>query len=301
MMYTFPLSKSFGAYSPQNAAQAATRSPSFEYYFADMVVGVDYNWLSDHAGTAGPYHTAAGSRADGRHSRLARPRNNGDEDGGGAVPIFTRAGDQNHTLFSNQRSRQQGRDDSHWPLTAPAEQEDAYIWTEGCQSLSQSVSMMQAFAVDDGFVSGTSTAPIYDSSASALSNLPHNISRPDAEWSASYPMPVVTRPPADQSSCQGDHGRLSDCDQAIGSERLLSNTPQSSQQSKLRCFDHGCNGRSFSCQANLLRHRKEQSAEAKTFHCRRCSRPFTRATARNLHEKRRTCDKMSVGSQSKSG
>lgn len=297
-MYTFPPSKSLSAYSSQNAFQAATMSPSFEYYFSDMVAGVDYHLLPDHAGKAGTFYTAAVSRADGRYPRLARPHNNGDEDDEATMSIFTRGGDQNHTSFWNHQPRQQGREDNHWPLTAPTVQEDTYISTGGCQNLSHSIPTRQAVAGDDGSLNGTNTAPVYDSSVGILSNSSYYVPKVDAEWSACYPMPGVTSPPADKSICEGDHGRLSDCDQAIGSERLLNNTRHGSQHTKLKCFDHGCNGRTFSCQANLLRHRKEQSAEAKTFHCRRCGRPFTRATARNLHEKRRTCDKMSVGSQS---
>ena len=299
-MYAIPPSKSLSAYFSQSPAQETGMGPSFEYYFADTVAEVDYHCLLDYAGTTGPYNTVVDGRADHRHPYLVRPRQNGNEDGGGVTPIFARGGDQSHSSFCNQQSRQQARDDSHWPLTASTKQGNAYHSSEGCQSLSHPVLMKQAAAGDNGFASGTRTAPAFESSVSTLSNSPYSILKPDPEWSASYPISMINRPPTDQSICEGDQGRLSDCDQPIGSKRLL-NIRQSSQHTKLQCFDHGCNGRSFSCQANLLRHRKEQSAEAKTFHCRRCGRQFTRATARNLHEKRRTCDKIAVGSQSKGG
>ena len=58
---------------------------------------------------------------------------------------------------------------------------------------------------------------------------------------------------------------------------------------RIRCFDHGCNGREFSSLGNYHRHLKERNAISKKFSCPRCGRSFSRLTARNLHYEKRRC------------
>jgi hypothetical protein len=55
---------------------------------------------------------------------------------------------------------------------------------------------------------------------------------------------------------------------------------------KLRCWDHNCNGRTFSSLGNYRRHLREKSGNAKTFRCEDCGRLFTRSTALNAHRQR---------------
>ena len=57
----------------------------------------------------------------------------------------------------------------------------------------------------------------------------------------------------------------------------------------IRCFEHGCVGRSFSTIGNYRRHLKERSGYTAKFLCPRCGRTFSRSTARNTHEKKRNC------------
>ncbi|KAK2052397.1 hypothetical protein LY76DRAFT_483964, partial [Colletotrichum caudatum] len=52
---------------------------------------------------------------------------------------------------------------------------------------------------------------------------------------------------------------------------------------KRQCWEHGCNGRQFSTQSNLLRHRKERSGQATKATCPNCGTEFTRTTARDVH------------------
>ncbi|KAK4194311.1 hypothetical protein QBC40DRAFT_188468 [Triangularia verruculosa] len=48
-----------------------------------------------------------------------------------------------------------------------------------------------------------------------------------------------------------------------------------------QCWEHGCNGRSFSTFSN--RHQREKSGQTTKATCPKCSREFTRSTARNEH------------------
>jgi hypothetical protein len=55
---------------------------------------------------------------------------------------------------------------------------------------------------------------------------------------------------------------------------------------KLRCWQHNCNGRTFSSLGNYRRHLREKSGIARTFLCQDCGRGFTRSTALNSHRQR---------------
>ncbi|KAL9104254.1 MAG: hypothetical protein Q9163_000802, partial [Psora crenata] len=52
---------------------------------------------------------------------------------------------------------------------------------------------------------------------------------------------------------------------------------------KAQCWDHGCNGRTFSTFSNLLRHQREKSGTSSKAVCERCGAAFTRKTARDGH------------------
>ncbi|TLD03389.1 uncharacterized protein PgNI_12344 [Pyricularia grisea] len=58
---------------------------------------------------------------------------------------------------------------------------------------------------------------------------------------------------------------------------------------KLQCWEHGCNGRSFSSFSNLLRHQRKKSGQATKVTCPNCGTEFTRAAARNLHQENGKC------------
>ncbi|ELQ33798.1 hypothetical protein OOU_Y34scaffold00877g5 [Pyricularia oryzae Y34] len=56
-----------------------------------------------------------------------------------------------------------------------------------------------------------------------------------------------------------------------------------------QCWEHGCNGRSFSTFSNLLRHQREKSGQATKATCPDCGTEFTRTRARNLHQYNGKC------------
>ena len=64
---------------------------------------------------------------------------------------------------------------------------------------------------------------------------------------------------------------------------------ESTDGGSIRCFEHGCAGRSFSTLGNYRRHRKERSGCTAQFLCSRCGRIFSRSTARNIHERKGNC------------
>jgi hypothetical protein len=51
-----------------------------------------------------------------------------------------------------------------------------------------------------------------------------------------------------------------------------------------RCFDHGCDGRAFSCRENYLRHLRERRLR---IHCDSCNTSFTRKSNLVAHQKSR--------------
>ncbi|GBF61617.1 hypothetical protein TMEN_4121 [Trichophyton mentagrophytes] len=63
-------------------------------------------------------------------------------------------------------------------------------------------------------------------------------------------------------------------------------------RSKPQCWDHGCNGRSFSTFSNLLRHQREKAGLSVKAECPYCGAAFTRSTARNGHLERGRCKAM---------
>jgi hypothetical protein len=56
----------------------------------------------------------------------------------------------------------------------------------------------------------------------------------------------------------------------------------------LQCFEHGCNGRVFSCRENYLRHVREKSGKSTTM-CLFCGTEFTRRSNRDKHVAQRKC------------
>lgn len=60
---------------------------------------------------------------------------------------------------------------------------------------------------------------------------------------------------------------------------------QKRQQSSLQCYEHGCNGRAFSCLENFRRHIREQSGNGRVA-CAFCLRLFTRKSnwAKHIRE-----------------
>lgn len=68
-----------------------------------------------------------------------------------------------------------------------------------------------------------------------------------------------------------------------GSTRVLT------KKEKPQCWEHGCNGRTFSTFSNLLRHQREKSGTAAKAQCPKCHAEFTRTTARNGHMSHDKC------------
>ncbi|KEQ60464.1 uncharacterized protein M437DRAFT_28542, partial [Aureobasidium melanogenum CBS 110374] len=56
-----------------------------------------------------------------------------------------------------------------------------------------------------------------------------------------------------------------------------------------RCFDHGCNGRSFSSRSNLRRHQRERARLTRILPCPLCGAKFYRRWTRNQHVLRASC------------
>ncbi|KAF2463975.1 uncharacterized protein BDR25DRAFT_319573 [Lindgomyces ingoldianus] len=65
-----------------------------------------------------------------------------------------------------------------------------------------------------------------------------------------------------------------------------------SLDTKTRCWKHGCNGKSFSTRSNLLRHHVEKGKARPKFTCPVCGAFFSRATARNQHVEKRSCNRI---------
>ncbi|KAK2750602.1 hypothetical protein FQN57_002673 [Myotisia sp. PD_48] len=68
-----------------------------------------------------------------------------------------------------------------------------------------------------------------------------------------------------------------------------SNVSEAELRTKPQCWDHGCNGRSFSTFSNLLRHQREKAGLSTKSECPYCGAEFTRSTARNGHLERGRC------------
>ena len=83
------------------------------------------------------------------------------------------------------------------------------------------------------------------------------------------------------------------------SGRLLSPDPVIIETPrKPQCFDHGCNGRTFSTFSNLLRHQREKAGSSYKSVCHRCGAEFTRKTARDGHIAHDKCIFSCVGKNS---
>jgi hypothetical protein len=56
-----------------------------------------------------------------------------------------------------------------------------------------------------------------------------------------------------------------------------------------RCWQHGCQGRTFTSFSNYRRHVKEKEGRIKKAVCSRCGQQFARASGRNIHYAQRRC------------
>ena len=81
----------------------------------------------------------------------------------------------------------------------------------------------------------------------------------------------------DLSSRDSPSFRQSDC-----------NTANPNTDERPRCFDHGCDGRTFSCAENYRRHIREQSRSSRVS-CPYCSLSFSRKSNRDTHVSNGRC------------
>jgi len=65
--------------------------------------------------------------------------------------------------------------------------------------------------------------------------------------------------------------------------------PPRLNSSCIRCWQHGCDGRTFSSLSNYRRHCKEKNQHQSKAVCYRCGRSFSRTAGRDLHYSERRC------------
>lgn len=71
--------------------------------------------------------------------------------------------------------------------------------------------------------------------------------------------------------------------------RSLSDTSETSNQdSRPRCFEHGCNGRTFSNMDNYKRHLREQRSQT-SIQCPFCGKEFSRKSNMDTHVAKKRC------------
>ncbi|CZT19090.1 uncharacterized protein RCC_04936 [Ramularia collo-cygni] len=72
------------------------------------------------------------------------------------------------------------------------------------------------------------------------------------------------------------------------SKSLSDRSEDSSQDSRPRCFEHGCNGRSFSNMDNYKRHMREQRSQT-SIQCPFCNKEFSRKSNMDTHVAKKRC------------
>lgn len=58
---------------------------------------------------------------------------------------------------------------------------------------------------------------------------------------------------------------------------------------QIRCWEHGCDGRTFSTRSNLSRHQREKANQTPSFSCPKCGVTFRRRTAAKRHQEAERC------------
>lgn len=87
-----------------------------------------------------------------------------------------------------------------------------------------------------------------------------------------------------------DNGKSLESDLELSLPNLSYNEAgASSVANGLRCWSHGCNGRTFSSPENYRRHMREQSGLERRHICHLCGQEFSRKTARNAHVVNQRC------------
>ena len=77
---------------------------------------------------------------------------------------------------------------------------------------------------------------------------------------------------------------------ALQSQQLPQQISKTSRSpTRHRCFDHGCNGRSYSSRSNLRRHQRERSHLTRIPPCPLCGAQFYRRWTKNQHVTRASC------------
>jgi hypothetical protein len=98
-----------------------------------------------------------------------------------------------------------------------------------------------------------------------------------------------TTPPTDARLVPIPQPMVQDTYSLEGSSCPTSSPSPPESANSIRCYAHGCGGRTFSSIGNYRRHLREKAQRAKTFPCTVCGKVFTRSTARNLHQKSTKC------------
>lgn len=83
-------------------------------------------------------------------------------------------------------------------------------------------------------------------------------------------------------------GTLGDISQSRTADTHTSSSSNGGQ-AECRCWESCCVGRVFSNKSNLVRHQRERSSESAPLKCSFCSAEYSRSSARNAHEAKRTC------------
>ncbi|KAF2751620.1 hypothetical protein M011DRAFT_491215 [Sporormia fimetaria CBS 119925] len=101
------------------------------------------------------------------------------------------------------------------------------------------------------------------------------------------PLPAAYSPIANYPPPSDDTVRLAPQEDSASpsgtNPRILNSRP------KPQCWEHGCNGKTFSTFSNLLRHQREKSGTAAKSTCPNCGAEFTRTTAMKGHRDAGKC------------
>lgn len=144
--------------------------------------------------------------------------------------------------------------------------------------------------------------PDYTSSSNTLYTIPSDgiVGPTDMNGQSLIATPSMSQLPAVEKTYESSQTRASSwfgypyLQDTLGMDLLALQSQQSLRNlsrspSPHRCFDHGCNGRSFSSRSNLRRHQRERARLTRILPCPLCGAKFYRRWTRNQHVLRASC------------